>query len=69
MPFLSNHVLVVESSILNLTEASEACTSLDVGLGSFVMSGMRHRSTLEVFLCFSLLWMMALILVFWSTVN
>lgn len=50
MPFLSNHVLVVESSILNLTEASEACTSLDVGLGSFVMSGMRHRSTLEVFL-------------------
>lgn len=47
MPFLSNHVLFVESSILNITEASEACTSLDVGLGSFVM---RHRSTLEVFL-------------------
>lgn len=50
MPFLSNHVLFVESSILNITEASEACTSLDVGLGSFVMSGMRHQSTLEVFL-------------------
>lgn len=50
MTFLPSRVLVVESSILNLTEASEACTSLDVGLGSFVMSGMCHRCTLEVFL-------------------
>lgn len=48
MTFLPSRVLVVESSILNLTEASEACSSLNVGLGSFVMSGMCHRCTLEV---------------------
>lgn len=47
MTFLPSRVLVVESSILNLTEASEACSFLDVGLGSFVMC---HRCTLEVFL-------------------
>ena len=71
--------LMVESGTLTLTEASEACSSLDVVLGSFVTSWMSRRCALEVILvgrpvlgrfptvpCFLQLWIMALTVVRWS---
>ncbi len=49
-PFLPSLFLMVESWTLTLTEASEACSSLDVVVGSFVTSWMSRRCTLGVIL-------------------
>jgi len=78
-PFLPSLFLMVESWTLTLTEASEACTSLDVVVGSFVTSWMSRRCALGVILvsrpllgrfstvsCFCHLWIMALTVVCWS---
>ena len=78
-PFLPSLFLMVESWTLTLTEASEACSSLDVVVGSFVTSWMSHRCALGVILvsrpllgrfstvpCFCHLWIMALTVVRWS---
>ncbi len=46
MLFLSSLFLIVESWTLTLSEASEACSSLDVVLGSFMTSWMSHRCAL-----------------------
>ncbi len=46
MPFLPSLFLIVESWTLTLTEASEACSSLDVVLGSFMTSWMSRRCAL-----------------------
>ncbi len=43
MPFLPSLFLIVESWTLTLIEASEACRSLDVVLGSFMTSSMSRR--------------------------
>ncbi len=77
-PFLPSLFLMVESWTLTLTEASEACSSLDVVVGSFVTSWMSRRCALGVILvgrpllgrfttvpCFHL-WIMALTVVCWS---
>ncbi len=45
MPFLPSLFLMVESWTLTLTEASEACSSLDVVVGSFVTSWMSRPAT------------------------
>ena len=50
MPFLPSVFLMVESWTLTLTEASEACSSLDVALGSFVTSWMSRCCSLGVIL-------------------
>ncbi len=78
-PFLPSLFLMVESWTLTLTEASEACSSLDVVVGSFVTSWMSRRCALGVILvgrpllgrfttvpCFRHLWIMALTVVRWS---
>ncbi len=78
-PFLPSLFLMVESWTLTLTEASEACSSLDVVVGSFVTSWMSRRCALGVILvgrpllgrfttvpCFLHLWIMALTVVRWS---
>ncbi len=78
-PFLPSLFLMVESWTLTLTEASEACSSLDVVVGSFVTSWMSRRCTLGVILvgrpllgrfttvpCFRHLWILALTVVRWS---
>ncbi len=78
-PFLPSLFLMVESRTLTLTEASEACSSLDVVVGSFVTSWMSRRCALGVILvgrpllgrfttvpCFRHLWIMALTVVRWS---
>lgn len=48
MPFFLIVFLMVES--LNLTMATDACNSLDVALGSFVISRMSRRCIPEVIL-------------------
>ncbi len=48
MPFLPSLFLIVESWTLTLTEASEACSSLDVVLGSFMSSWMSCHCALGV---------------------
>ncbi len=78
-PFLPSLFLTVESWTLTLTDSSEACSSLDVVVRSFVTSWMSRRCTLGVILvgrpilgrfttvpCFCHLWKMALIVVRWS---
>ncbi len=50
MPFLPSFFLIVESWTLTLIEASEACSSLDVVLGSFMTSWMSRRCALGVIL-------------------
>ncbi len=50
MMFLPSLFLIVESWTLTLIEASEACSSLDVVLGSFMMSWMSRCCTLGVIL-------------------
>ncbi len=50
MPFLPSLFLIVESWTLNLIEASEACSSFDVVLGSFMTSWMSCRRALGVIL-------------------
>ncbi len=80
MPFLSSLFLIVESWTLTLLEASKACSSLDVVLGSFMTSWMSHHCALGVILvgqptklgrfttipsCLYL-WIMALTMVRWS---
>ncbi len=50
MPFLPSLFLIVESWTLTLIEASEASSSLDVVLGSFMTSWMSHRCSLGVIL-------------------
>ncbi len=50
MPFLPSLFLIVESWTLTLIEASEACSSLDVVLGSFMTSWMSRRCALGVIL-------------------
>ncbi len=78
-PFLPSLFLMVESWTLTLTEASEACSSLDVVVGSFVTSWMSRCCALGVILfgrpllgrfttvpCFRHLWIMALTVVRWS---
>ncbi len=78
-PFLPSLFLMVESWTLTLTEASEACSSLDVVVGSFVTSWMSRSCALGVILvgrlllgrfttvpCFRHLWIMALTVVRWS---
>ena len=72
-PFLSSLFLMVESWTLTITEASEACSSLDVVVGSFVTSWMSRCCAFGVILvgqpllrrfstvpCFCHLWIMAL---------
>ncbi len=79
MPFLPGLFLIVESWTLTLIEASAACSSLDVVLGSFMISWMSCRCTLGVILVgqpllgryttvtsFLHLWIMALTVVRWS---
>ncbi len=56
MPFLHSLFLIVESRTLSLIEASEACCSLDVVLGSFMTSWMRSVAS------FLNLWIMILII-------
>ncbi len=78
-PYLPSHFLMVELWTLTLTEVSEACSALDVVVGSFVTSWMSHRCALGVILigrsllerfttvpCFRYLWIMALTVVRWS---
>ncbi len=50
MPFLPSLFLIVESWTLTLIEASEACSSLDVVLGSFMTSWMSRHCALGVIL-------------------
>ncbi len=50
MPFLPSLFLIVESWALTLIEAREACSSLDVVLGSFMTSWMSRRCALGVIL-------------------
>ncbi len=50
MPFLPSLFLIVESWTLTLNEASEACSSLDVVLGSFMTSWMSCHCALGVIL-------------------
>ncbi len=50
MSFLPSLFLTIESWTLTLIEASEACSSLDVVLGSFTTSWMSHCCTLGVIL-------------------
>ncbi len=50
MPFLPSLFLIVESWTLTLIEASEACSYLDVVLGSFMTSWMSHHCTLGIIL-------------------
>ncbi len=79
MQFLPSLFLIVESWTLTLIEASEACSSLDVVLGSFMTSWMSCRCALGVILVgqpllgrfttvpdFLHLWIMALTVVRWS---
>ncbi len=79
MPFLPSLFLIVESWTLTLIEASEACSSLDVVLGSCMTSWMSHHCALGVILVdqphlgrfttvpsFLPLWIMALTVVRWS---
>ena len=79
MPLLPSVCLMVESWTLTLTEASEACSSLDVLLGSSVTSWMSRGCSLGVILVgrphlggfttvpsFLHLWTMALTVVHWS---
>ncbi len=79
MPFLPSLFLIVESWTLTLIEASEACSSLDVVLGSFMASWMSRGCALWVILVgqpllgrfttvpsFLHLWIMALTVVHWS---
>ncbi len=76
MPFLPSLFLIVET--LTLIEASEACSSLDVVLGSFMTSWMSRHCALGVIFVgrpllgrfttvpsFLHLWIMALTLVRW----
>ncbi len=77
--FLPSLFLIVESWTLTLIEASEACSSLDVVLGSFMTSWMSRHCALGVILVgqpllgrfttvpsFLHLWIMALTVVRWS---
>ncbi len=48
MPFVPSLFLLVESWTLTLTEASEACSALDVVLGYFMTSWRSRRCVLEV---------------------
>ncbi len=79
MLFLPSVFLIVESWTLTLIEASEACSSLDVVLGSFMTSWMSRRCAFGVILVgrpllgrfntvpsFLHLWIMALTVVHWS---
>ncbi len=79
MPFLSSLFLIVESWTLTLIEASEACSSLDVVVGSLMTSWMSRHCALGVILVgqpllgrfttlpsFLHLWIMALTVVRWS---
>ncbi len=77
--FLPSLFLIAESWTLTLIEASEACSSLDVVLGSFMTFWMSRHCALGVILVgrptpgkvhhrskFSPLWIMALTVVHWS---
>ncbi len=79
MPFLPILFLIVESRTLTLIEASEACSSLDVVLGSFMTSWTsRHCALGEILVgrpllgrfttltSFLHLWIVALTVVHWS---
>ncbi len=79
MPFLTSLFLIVESWTLTLIEASEACSSLDVVLGSFMTSWMSRRCALGVIVLgrplqgrfttvpsFHHLWIMVLTVARWS---
>ncbi len=79
MPFLTSLFLIVESWTLTLIEASEACRSLDVVLGSFMTSWMSRRCALGVIVLgrplqgrfttvpsFHHLWIMVLTVARWS---
>ncbi len=78
MPFLHSLFLIVKSFTLTLIDASKACSSLDVVLGSFMTSWMSRHCALGVILVgrpplgrfttvpsFLHLWIMALV-VRWS---
>ncbi len=80
MPFLPILFRIVESRTLALIEASEACSSIDVVLGSFMTSWMSRHCALGVILVgqpllgrlttvptFLHLWIMALTVVHWSS--